>query len=121
MDRTLQRLASKLATFIACSPEWPRSDALGRAEALAQELLSVLRNDLEPDLLIDRRGRRRHHYHVPAAAEILQQEREDLQHQTGEHVEFQPPTGEALARQRWPFRHARVAQVCGSMVPGVCN
>ena len=60
MDRALQRLASKLATFIACSTEWPRIDAFGRAEALAQELLSVLRNDLEPDLLIDRRGRRPH-------------------------------------------------------------
>ena len=58
MDRFLQRLLSNLATVIACSPEWPRSDALGRAEALAQELLSVVRHDLEPDLLIDRRGRR---------------------------------------------------------------
>ena len=97
MDKTLQRLASKLATFIACSPQSPRSDALGRAEALAQELLSVLRNDLEPELLIDRRGRRPpHHYHFPVAAEIIQQEREDKGiAEAGEHVEVQPPTGDA--------------------------
>ena len=106
MDRALQRLASKLATFIDCSPEWPRSDALGRAEALAQELLSVLRNDWEADFQW-----RRNFYNKNVKIRALQKN-------TGEHVEVQPPTGEALARQRWPFRHVRVAQVCGSMVAG---
>ena len=56
MDKTLQRLASKFGTVIDCN----LSGALGRAEALAQELLSVFRNDLGPELLIDRRGRRPH-------------------------------------------------------------
>ena len=58
MDKTVRRSAAALGSFVACSTNWPRSDALGRAEARAQELLSILRDELEPDLFVDRRGRR---------------------------------------------------------------
>ena len=60
MDISVPELAAVLGRFVARSHEWPRSDALGRAESLAQELLSILREDLEPDLLVDIRGRRPH-------------------------------------------------------------
>ena len=58
MDKTLQRLESALGTFVACSPQWPRSDALDRAEAIAQDFLKLVRADLEPELALDTRGRR---------------------------------------------------------------
>ena len=57
MDITLQRLASALGTFAACNPSG-LSDALGRAEAIAQDLLNHARTDLEPELAFDTRGRR---------------------------------------------------------------
>ena len=60
MDRTLQRLASALGRFLASSPQWTRSDGLGRAEALAQDLLNLLRQDLEPELVLHTRGRSNH-------------------------------------------------------------
>ena len=47
MDKTLQRLESASGTFVACSPQWPRSDALDRAEAIAQDLLNLVRADLQ--------------------------------------------------------------------------
>ena len=56
----MPQLAAVLGKKVARSHEWPRSDALGLAEALAQERLSILREDLEPDLLVDLRGRRPH-------------------------------------------------------------
>ena len=55
MDKTLQRLESALGAFVACSPQWPRSDALDRAEAIA---LNLVHTDLEPELAFDTRGRR---------------------------------------------------------------
>ena len=58
MDRTLQRLASALGMFVDCRPQWPRSDALGCAEAIAQDLLNLVRTDPEPELAFDTRGRR---------------------------------------------------------------
>ena len=58
MDKTLQRLESALGTLVACSPQWPRSDALDCAEAIAQDLLNLARTDLEPELAFDTRGRR---------------------------------------------------------------
>ena len=58
MDKTLQRLESALGTFVACSPQWPRSDALDRAEAITQDLLNLVRTDLEPELAFEIRGRR---------------------------------------------------------------
>ena len=58
MDRTVRRLAAALGRFVSCSPTWPRTAALGCAEARAPELLGILRKDLEPDLLVDTRGRR---------------------------------------------------------------
>ena len=58
MDKNLQRLASALGMFLACSPQWPRSDALDRAEAIAQDLLNLVRTDLEPELAFEIRGRR---------------------------------------------------------------
>ena len=58
MDKTLLRLASALGTFVACSPQWPRSDALGRDKAIAQDLLNLVRTDLDPELAFDTRGRR---------------------------------------------------------------
>ena len=60
MGRTLQRLASALGRFLASSSQWTRSDGLGRAEALAQDLLNVLRQDLEPVLVFHTRGRSNH-------------------------------------------------------------
>ena len=60
MDIPVPQLAAVLGKKVARSHEWPRSDALGLAEALAQERLSILREDLEPDLLVDLRGRRPH-------------------------------------------------------------
>jgi len=60
MDRTLQRSASALGRFLASSSQWTRSDGLGRAEALAQDLLNVLRQDLEPELVFHTRGRSNH-------------------------------------------------------------
>ena len=56
----MRRLAAALGKFVSCSPTWPRTVALGCAEARAQELLSILRDDLEPELFVDRRGRRPH-------------------------------------------------------------
>ena len=58
MDKNLQRLASALGMFLACSPQWPRSHALDRAKAVAQDLLNLVRTDLEPELAFDTRGRR---------------------------------------------------------------
>jgi hypothetical protein len=58
MDKTLQRLEYTLGTFVVCSTQWPRSDALDRAEAIAQDLLNLVRTDLEPELAFDTRGRR---------------------------------------------------------------
>ena len=58
MDKNLQRLASALGMFLACSPQWPRSDALDRAKAIAQDLLNLVRTDLEPELVFHTRGRR---------------------------------------------------------------
>ena len=58
MDKTLQRLECALGAFVACSPQWPRSDALDRAEAIAQDLLNLVRADLEPELAFEIRGRR---------------------------------------------------------------
>ena len=66
MDKTLQRLESALGTFVACSPQWPRSDALDRAEAIAQDLLNLVRADLQPELAFDTRGRQ------PSIATLLQ-------------------------------------------------
>ena len=56
----MRRLAAALGKFVSCSPTWPRTVASGCAEARAQELLSILRKDLEPELFVDRRGRRPH-------------------------------------------------------------
>ena len=58
MDKNLQRLASALGTFVDCSPQWPRSDALDRVKAIAQDLLNLVRTDLEPELAFEVRGRR---------------------------------------------------------------
>ena len=66
MDKTLQRLESALGTFVACSPQWPRSDALDRAEAIAQDLLNLVRADLQPELAFDTRG------HQPSIATLRQ-------------------------------------------------
>ena len=123
MDKTLQRLESALGTFVACSPQWPRSDALDRAEAIAQDLLNLVRTDLEPELAFEIRGRR-------PSISTLRQWRRKLYNQTVViktmrkkvvDVEVRPPTGKALVCQRWPFRDAHVAQVCRKMVPGVCS
>ena len=123
MDKNLQRLASALGMFLACSPQWPRSDALDRAKAIAQDLLNLVRTDLEPELAFEIRGRR------PSIStlrqwrrKMLQPDRDDKDNaKTVVDVEVRPPTGKALARQRWPFRDAHVAQVCRKMVPGVCS
>ena len=66
MDKTLQRLESALGTFVACSPQWPRSDALDRAEAIAQDLLNLVRADLQSELAFDTRG------HQPSIATLRQ-------------------------------------------------
>ena len=123
MDRTSQRSASALGWFLASSPQWPRSDALGRAEAFAQDLLNLLRQDLEPELVFHKRGRKQHitsiaqwrrkFYNQNVRMKTLQKQLLNFQ--------VQPPTGEALARQSWPFRHAHTAQVRRGMVPGVCT
>ena len=75
MDKTLQRLESALGTFVACSPQWPRSDALDRAEAIAQDLLNLVRADLQSELAFDTRG------HQPSIA-TLRQWRRKLYNQT---------------------------------------
>ena len=56
MDYILQRLASALGMFLVGSPQWPRSDALDRAKAIAQDLLNLVRTDLEPELVFHTRG-----------------------------------------------------------------
>jgi len=56
----VRQLAAALGRFVSCSPMWPRTAALACAEAHAQELLSILRTDLEQDLFVDTRGRRPH-------------------------------------------------------------
>jgi hypothetical protein len=66
MDKTLQRLESALGTFVACSPQWLRSDALDRAEAIAQDLLNLARADLQSELAFDTRG------HQPSIATLRQ-------------------------------------------------
>ena len=113
MDKTSHGLAGILATLVDCSPQWPRSDALGRAEALAQELLSVLRSELEPDMLIDRRGRRPHITTMSQWRQKFYNKNSKIKAltKTGWHFEVQPPTGKSLARQRWPFRHALRSRV----------
>ena len=99
MDKTLQRLASALGTLVACSPQWPRSDPVDRAEAIAQDLLNLVRTDLEPELAFDARGRRpraRRHL-VPMAAVMLQSDHVDKDNaKTVVDVEVRPPTGKAL-------------------------
>ena len=66
MDKTLQRLESALGTFVACSPQRPRSDALDRAVATAQDLLNLVRADLQTELAFDTRG------HQPSIATLRQ-------------------------------------------------
>ena len=121
--KNLQRPASALGMFLACSPQWPRSDDLDRAKAIAQDLLNLVRTVLEPELAFEIRGRRPSISTFASMAEdMIQPDRDDKDNaKTAVDVEVQPPTGEALARPRWPFRHARVAQVSRSMVPGVCS
>ena len=58
MDNNLQRLVSALGMFLVGSSQWPRSDALDRAKAIAQDLLNLVRTDLEPELAFEIRGRR---------------------------------------------------------------
>ena len=66
MDKTLQRLESALGAFVDCSPQRPRSDALDRAEAIAQGLPNLVRSDLQPELAFDTRG------HKPSIATLRQ-------------------------------------------------
>ena len=106
MDYILQRLASALGMFLVGSPQWPRSDALDRVKAIAQDLLNLVRTDLEPEL---------------ASTNAAADRGDKHNAKTAVDVDVRPPTGKALARQRWPFRDAYVAQVCRKMVPGVCS
>ena len=102
MDKTLQRLESALGALVASSPQWPRKDALDTAEAIARDLLNLVRAGLQSELAFDTRG------HQPSIATLRQWRRKcynqtvviKTMRKTAVDIEVRPLTGKALPHQQ---------------------
>ena len=123
-QRFLRRLAVALGARVVCSSEWFRSDALGRAQARAQEFLGILREDWSQTCLLA--------YAAAAALASLpwasggghtycNQNRKTHALRKQLSMFKSSRRREALVSQRWPFPKRAFRSGMSSRCAGHCN